>query len=328
MEINNQQLTLDQLIKLYKNIDFKKNNAIKKATLTSDLSNKLVLPSPLMNLNSSLQKMILQNWIEQNLPLKENELQKLVSLIKNNSLNIENKLLIKTASFLLKNNLPLSTYLIKGAAQFLDIKSSFSQEFNKFPELKEGLSVNVSHNSEQIKAELEQYFQKTTRLLQQLFTQETNNDSKLRGQLMGQQAINANKESLLFVEIPLFFTTQQDKSIPLFLKYNQLRDNKNSADLDKYSLEFIIELPNLKTIRAKILIEQKNIYSSFKASNKQTAELIDKYFPKLQKRLSEKGFNALIPEIEQIKEEEPVFNFLNENFSKKPTSLHHINLKV
>ena len=328
MEINNQQLNPDQLLKLYKNIDSNINNAVKKETLSNNLSNKLFLTSSLRSLDSSLQKIILQNWIQQNLPLKENELQKLVGLIYNNSFNIDNEQLIKIASFLVKNNLPLSTYLIKGVAQFLERKSSISQEYNKSPELKGQLSVNIFNNPEQIKLELEQYFQKTGKILGQLFTQESDDNSKLKGQLIGQQAINARRESLLFVEIPLFFSKQKDTPIPLFLKYNQLTDNKSSVDNNKYSIEFIIELSNLGTIRARILIDQKKIYSSFKASTEQTFKLINKYFPNLQKRLSEKGFNALEPEIKKFQEEKPIFNFLNENFSEESTDFHHINFKV
>jgi len=328
MEINNQQLNPDQLLKLYKNIDSNINNAVKKETLSNNLSNKLFLTSSLRSLDSSLQKIILQNWIQQNLPLKENELQKLVGLIYNNSFNIDNEQLIKIASFLVKNNLPLSTYLIKGVAQFLERKSSISQEYNKFPELKGQLSVNIFNNPEQIKLELEQYFQKTGKILGQLFTQESDDNSKLKGQLIGQQAINARRESLLFVEIPLFFSKQKDTPIPLFLKYNQLTDNKSSVDSNKYSIEFIIELSNLGIIRARILIDQKKIYSSFKASTEQTFKLINKYFPNLQKRLSEKGFNALEAEIKKFQEEKPIFNFLNENFSEESTDFHHINFKV
>ncbi len=328
MEINNQQLNPNQLLKLYKNIDSNKNNVAKKETLSNNSSNKLFLTSSMRSLDSSLQKIILQNWIQQNLPLKENELQKIVSLINNNSFNIDNEQLIKIASFLTKNKLPLSTYLIKGVAQFLESKSSISQEINKTPELKGQLSVNAFNNSEQIKLELEQYFQKTGKLLEQLFTQEQDSNSNLKGKLIGQQAINARRESLLFIEIPLFFSKQKDTPTPLFLKYNQLTDNKSSVDKNKYSIEFIIELSNLGTIRARILIDQKKIYSSFKASTEQTVKLINKYFPNLQKRLSEKGFNALEPEIKEFQEEKPIFNFLNENFSEESTDFHHINFKV
>lgn len=328
MKINNQQLTPKQLLQLYKEINLNNSSKVKKSTLVSNISNELVLPPSLGNLNPSLQKLILQNWIQQNLPLKENDLQKLVNLLKNSNLNIENEQLIKTASFLVKNKLPLSSYLIKGTALFLDGKSSMSQELSKFPGLKEQLAVNLFHNPEQIKSELEQYFQKSGKILQQLFAQETDKNSPLKKQLMGQQAVNARKESLLFVEIPLFFHSQKDNPLPLFLKYNQSAGNKNSTEQNRYSLEFIIELSRLGTIRAKILIEQKKIYSSFKASTERTVELIEKYFPDLQQRLSENGFNALTPEIKKFQEEKPIFNFLNDNFSEESTTLHHINFKV
>ena len=328
MEINNQNLTPDQMLKLYKKINKNKNISLTKTTLSKNLSSELVLPSSLRSLDPSLQKIILQNWLELNLPLKENDLKKLVNLIKNTSLNIENKQLIKTASFLIKNNLPLSTHLIKGVAQFLENKSSISQEINKTPELKGQLSVNAFNNPEQIKLELEQYFKKTGKILEQFFTQEQESNSTLKGKLIGQQAINARRESLLFVEIPLFFSKQKDTPTPLFLKYNQLTDNKSPVDKNKYSIEFIIELSNLGTIKARILIDQKKIYSSFKASTEQTVKLINKYFPNLQNRLSEKGFNALKPEIKKFQEEKPIFNFLNENFSEESTDFHHINFKV
>src|SRR6056297_118403 len=328
MEINNQQLTPKQLIQLYKRFNLKNSNKVKKTALTSNLSNKLTLPPSMRSLNPSLQKLILQNWIQQNLPLKENDLQKLVSLIKNSNLNIENKQLIKTASFLVKNKLPLSSYLIKGTASFLDVKSSMSQELNKFPGLKEQLSVNLFNNPEQIKAKLEQYFEKSGKILQQLFAQDTENNSLLKGQLMGQQAVNARRESLLFVEIPLFLNPQKETPLPLFLKYSQSADNKISAKKNQYSLELIIELPSLGTIRAKILIEQKKIYSSFKASNERTAELIEEYFPDLKQRLSKNGFNALKPEIKEFQEERPIFNFLNENLAEESINFHHINFKA
>src|SRR6056297_1803502 len=200
MEINSQQLTPKQLLQLYKKINLNKNSEVKNSTLTSNSSNKLSLPPSIRNMDPTLQKLILQNWIQQDLPLKENDLQKLVSLIKNSNLNIENKQLIKIASFLVKNKLPLSIYLIKGANSFLDDKSSISQEINKFPNLKKQLSANIFHNPEQIKSELEQYFRKSGKILQQLFARETDNNSQLKTQLMGQQAINAKRDSLLFVE--------------------------------------------------------------------------------------------------------------------------------
>lgn len=327
MKINNQQLTPKQLLQLYKKINIKQNNKIEKSTLTSNLSNKLSLPPSLRKLDSSLQKIILRNWIQQDLPLKENDLQKLVSLIKNSNLNINNKQLIKAASFLAKNNLPLSSYLLKGTARFLNGKSSISQNLNNFPNLKEQLSVNLFHNPEQIKSELEQYFKNTGKILQQLVSSETKNNSNLKEQLMGQQAINARRDSLLFVEIPLFFTPQKDTPLPLFLKYSQSADN-NADEKNRYSLEFIIELPSLGTIRAEVLIEKDKIYSSFKVSAEQTAELIEKYFPELQQRLSKKGFNALKPEIGEFQNEKPIMNFLNENYSEDDTTLHHINFKV
>ncbi len=327
MKINNQQLTPKQLLQLYKKINLKQSNEIKKSTLNSNLSDKLSLPPSLRKLDPAVQKIILRNWIQQDLPLKENNLQKLVSLIKNSNFNIDNKQLIKAASLLVKNNLPLSTYLLKGTAHFLDDKSSISQNLNNFPGLKEQLSVNLFHNPEQIKSEVEQYFKNTGKILQQLVSSETENSFNLKEQLMGQQAINTRRDSLLFVEIPIFFTPQKDNPLPLFLKYSQSTDN-NADEKNRYSLEFIIELTSLGTIRAEVLIEKDKIYSSFKTSTEQTAELIEKYFPDLQQRLSKKGLNALKPEIGKFQKENPILNFLNENYSEDDTTLHHINFKV
>lgn len=231
-------------------------------------------------LSSENQKIFFQSWLASELPLDPELIMPLIEFISENPDSDIQRLLIESAAFLDKNNLPVRKFFLEALSYQNQLPENF--KIHSISDLLEFL--NDSNFLE-------------------LFAESDNLSSATGITLLNQVSNLSEKQQLLFyLELPLFINQKKDTADKLYLKVT--KDTQSSEDKQNkgYNLSFIIELSENSTVKAGINILNKRINASFITTNAQLKEKIEANFNDLNDNISKLNYRIASFETKTVDE--------------------------
>ena len=264
---------------------------------------KTRLISLLDTLSPEKQRLILNTLSRLNLPLQENTLIKLINLLENSTLDLNQRTIVNSFSFLSKEGLPILPGLIQGVGQNID--QEYSMVFNllnriELPEnIKEQLSLVLSPNSKEIAKKLTKYPDILKTVINQ-YHQKNDQNPELLNQLIGELLINNQNEGpLLALEIPIFWP-ENEQTVPFFLHIwkQEEKNSDTSSNRKEYNLKMDIKLVKRGIIKANIKVVGTQIKTLFQTDTSQTANLIRQNINILENQLEKLNYNLISRAVE------------------------------
>jgi len=219
-------------------------------------------------LSTENQQIFFQSWLASELPLDPELIVPLIEFISENPDSDIQRLLIESAAFLDKNNLPVRKFFLE----------ALSYE-NQPPE-----NIKINSFSDLIEFLSESSF---TDLLA-----ESDTLSSATGMALLNQVSNLKEEQrlLLYLELPLFINSKKDTPDRLYLRITKDNPNDDNNQNKEYNLSFIIELSESSTVKADINIINKNINASFLTTNNRLKEAIEANLDYLRENISKSNY--------------------------------------
>ncbi len=300
---------LKELQEIYNTIQQNNNNDNLNKEIQKNILPKIMLI--IKNMDISLQKTLINTWIKMNLPLNENYIKGLIKYLQNNTFPYsgEKRATVKAYAFLLKNDLPLKTPLIRALSTKLNPGNSLSKILNELidkkelpPEVKNNLILDFKKTPEKILTEIKEYPQKLQEALSLLAENKNSKTANLFKYLLGQQTINTNNNFLLALEIPVQILKNK-QTFPLFLQVSKNKKEKKSSQEERnneFKICFIIELPYNKLIKSNTVVSNNTIQLQFSANSKNLCILINNNFSLLEEKLEKLGYNIKNFRVEKL----------------------------
>ncbi len=219
-------------------------------------------------LSTENQQIFFQSWLASELPLDPELIVPLIEFISENPDSDIQRLLIESAAFLDKNNLPVRKFFLE----------ALSYE-NQPPE-----NIKINSFSDLIEFLSESSF---TDLLA-----ESDTLSSATGMALLNQVSNLKEEQrlLLYLELPLFINSKKDTPDRLYLRITKDNPNDDNNQNKEYNLSFIIELSESSTVKADINNINKNINASFLTTNNRLKEAIEANLDYLRENISKSNY--------------------------------------
>lgn len=231
-------------------------------------------------LSTENQTLFFQSWLASELPLDPELVVPLIEFISENSDSDFQRLLIKAAAFLDRNNLPVRKFFLE----------ALSYE-NQFPD-----NFNINNFSEFIEFLSEGDFTS-------LFAESDNLSSAASLTMLNQVSnLSENQQLLLYIELPLFINDKKNTPDKLYLKVT--RDNKANKNKENksYQLSFIIDLSEKSTVKADINILNKKIKANFITTSANLKKSIDNSLETLKDNIAKLNYNLVNIETKTIDE--------------------------
>ncbi len=268
---------IDKVIKVELEKIMRDNQRLLNENLsTMDDKSDEKIPSAVDNLIDSFeelstenQKIFFQSWLASELPLDSELIVPLIEFISKNPDSDIQRLLIESAAFLDRNNLPVRKFFLEALSY--ENKSPGNFKINNFSDLIDFLSESSF-----------------TELLA-----ESDNLSSTTGMALLNQVSNLSEEQqlLLYIELPLFINEKKDTADRLYLRVTKDAETDDTNQNKSYQLNFIIDLSKNSTVKADINILNKRINASFITTNNKLKEAIETNVEHLRENISELNYN-------------------------------------
>ncbi|MBF8438140.1 hypothetical protein I0Q91_13690 [Halanaerobiaceae bacterium Z-7014] len=231
-------------------------------------------------LSTENQTLFFQSWLASELPLDPELVVPLIEFISENSDSNLQRLLIKAAAFLDRNNLPVRKFFLE----------ALSYE-NQFPD-----NFNINNFSEFIEFLTESDFTS-------LFAESDNLSSAASLTMLNQVSnLSENQQLLLYIELPLFINDEKNTPDKLYLRVTRDAKADKNKENKSYQLSFIIDLSEKSTVKADINILNKKIKANFITTSANLKESIDNNLETLKDNIARSNYNLVTIETKTIDE--------------------------
>ncbi|MFW5993541.1 MAG: flagellar hook-length control protein FliK [Halanaerobiaceae bacterium] len=263
------------------------------------------------------QKIFFQSWLASELPLDPELIVPLIEFISENPDSNIQRLLIESAAFLNRNNLPVRKFFLEALGYE-----------NQPPE-----NFNINNLSDLIEIFSEGNISK-------LLARSDNLSSATGIALLNQVSnLNEKQQLLLYIEMPLFINSQRETADRLYLRITKDTQDYEEDKNKGYQLSFIIDLSESSTVKADIKILNRRINASFLTTNNKLKEAIEANMNHLRENISKLNYSLAsvdaktIEEIDNLKLREEI---ITENIDLKNDSsfkeiikrFQHIDIKA
>lgn len=316
---------IDQIIKVELEKIMRDNQRLLNNNLTNgpDIADKEIpsavdnLLDSIENLSSENQKIFFQSWLASDLPLDPELIVPLVEFISENPDSEIQRLLIESAAFLERNNLPVRRFFLEALSYENQLPENF--EINNLSDLAKILNESS---------------------LTSLLTDSDNIASATGIALLNQvSTLSEEQQLLLYLELPLFINDEQNTPDKLYLKVTRDAKADKNKENKSYQLSFIIDLSEKSTVKADINILNKKIKANFITTSNHLKASIDNNSETLKNKIAKLNFNLVnietktIDEINNLELREEIITEnidIKDNLSLKEifNSYRHIDIKA
>ncbi len=263
------------------------------------------------------QKIFFQSWLASELPLDPELIVPLIEFISENPDSNIQRLLIESAAFLNRNNLPVRKFFLEALGYE-----------NQPPE-----NFNINNLSDLI-----EFFREGN--ISKLLAESDNLSSATGIALLNQVSnLNEKQQLLLYIEMPLFINSQRETADRLYLRITKDTQDYEEDKNKGYQVSFIIDLSESSTVKADIKILNRRINASFLTTNNKLKEAIEANMNLLRENISKLNYSLAsvdaktIEEIDNLKLREEI---ITENIDLKNDSsfkeiierFQHIDIKA
>ncbi|MFW5790173.1 MAG: hypothetical protein ACOCWE_02855 [Bacillota bacterium] len=263
------------------------------------------------------QKIFFQSWLASELPLDPELIVPLIEFISENPDSNIQRLLIESAAFLNRNNLPVRKFFLEA----LGYKNQPPENFN------------INNLSDLI-----EFFREGN--ISKLLAESDNLSSATGIALLNQVSnLNEKQQLLLYIEMPLFINSQRETADRLYLRITKDTQDYEEDKNKGYQVSFIIDLSESSTVKADIKILNRRINASFLTTNNKLKEAIEANMNLLKENISKLNYSLAsvdaktIEEIDNLKLREEI---ITENIDLKNDSsfkeiierFQHIDIKA
>lgn len=316
---------VDQVIKVELEKIMRDNQKLLNDKLTNgaDIADKEIpsavdnLLDSIENLSSKNQKIFFQSWLASDLPLDPELILPLVEFISENPDSEIQRLLIESAAFLERNNLPVRRFFLEALSYENQLPDNF--EINNLSDLAKFLDESS---------------------LTGLLTDSDNIASATGIALLNQvSTLSEEQQLLLYLELPIFINDKQNTPDKLYLKVTRDAKADKNKENKSYQLSFIIDLSEKSTVKADINILNKKIKANFITTSNHLKASIDNNSETLKNKIAKLNFNLVnietktIDEINNLELREEIITEnidIKDNLSLKEifNSYKHIDIKA